>query len=106
MRWATKRKYQALFVFLANIASYAAAAEPRDPFMFGPREGEAVVGHGQLTGILWDAATPLAVIDGEPRGVGSVVAGWTVTAIAPDRVVIEQAGRRETLTLGALIPSE
>ena len=89
-----------------SIAPGAAAAEPRDPFMFGPREGESATGGGQLTGILWDATTPLAVIDGEPLGVGSAVAGWTVTAIASDYVVVERDGRRKTLTPGASIPSE
>ena len=86
-------------------ACSALAAEPRDPFMFGPGDGEALGGRGQLTGILWDATTPLAVIDGEPLGVGSVVAGWTVTAIAPDHVAIERDHRRETVVLGASFPS-
>ena len=120
MRWPTehnmfpiqnpKSKIQncwfVLGLTLVGLAPWTVAAEPRDPFMFGPREGEAATGRGQLTGILWDATTPLAVIDGEPLGVGSVVAGWTVTAIASDHVVIERDSRRETLVPGTSISSE
>ena len=104
MRWATSLCVLGLVV--AGAASRAMAVEPRDPFMFGSQDGGAASGRGVLTGILWDALTPLAMIDGEPLGVGAAVAGWTVTAIAADSVTIERDGRREVLTPGASIPSE
>ena len=103
MRWANKLGILALLV---GMASWAMAAEPRDPFLFGARDTNATTGRGQLNGILWDAAKPLAIIDGEPRDIGAVVEGWTVVSITPDQVVIDRAGRRETLTLGASIPSQ
>ena len=108
MRWASKRAMIAAMggiVLSVGVASLA-AAEPRDPFMFGARATDAATGRGQLNGILWDAAKPLAIIDGEPRDIGAVVDGWTVVSIAPDQVVIERAGRRETLVIGAAIPSQ
>ncbi len=106
MRWGSKIKNSWLIVIvLLGLAPWAVAAEPRDPFMFGPREGEAG-GGGQLTGILWDATNPLGVHGGEPLGGGAVVEGWMVMAIAPDQVVIERDGHRETLVPGSVIPSE
>ena len=103
MRWASRLGILALLV---GMVPWTMAAEPRDPFMFGPRDTDAAGGRGQLNGILWDAAKPLAIIDGEPRDIGAVVEGWTVLSIAPDQVVIERGGRRETLVIGAAIPSE
>ena len=103
MRWASKLGILALLV---GMASWAMAVEPRDPFLFGARDTNATMGRGQLNGILWDAAKPLAIIDGEPREVGAVVDGWTVLSITPDQVVLERAGRRETLTVGASAPAQ
>ena len=109
MRWASKRAMIAVLGWSALSVAAApgvASAEPRDPFMFGARDTKAASGRGQLNGILWDATKPLAIIDGEPRDVGAMVDGWTVVSITPDQVVIERAGRREALVVGALIPAE
>ena len=81
------------------------AEQLRDPFVFGPRDVQESGHTPQLSGILWDSANPLALIDGEPVQVGQVISGWQVIEIRPDQVTIQKDFRRETLTTSRL-PTE
>ncbi len=56
----------------------------RDPFVRGPGGGmtEAL----NLSGILWDAAQPLAIINGHMLQVGEEVGGFRLTTITEDHV--------------------
>ncbi len=58
----------------------------RDPFtrsvVTGRRSGL------QLSGILWDATSPVAIINGEMRQVGQEVDGYRVVEITPSRVLL------------------
>lgn len=83
------------------------AGELRDPFVFGAVEHRIEVGtNPALTGILWDAKSPLAMFNGEPVVLGQTVAGWQVVEIHPDSVVIQRGQRRETLVSGSSMPSD
>jgi hypothetical protein len=83
------------------------AGEWRDPFVFGPSEQYPQrVGQPILTGIVWDAVRPLAVVDGEPVMLGETVAGWQIVEIHPGRIVVQQGTVRDTLEPGALFPQE
>jgi hypothetical protein len=87
----------------------AQAEELRDPFMFGPRKvfsSPTTTTLPVLTGILWDAKSPLAVIDGEPATVGQDVGGWQVVEILPDKVVIQRDSERRTLIPGSSLPAD
>lgn len=85
--------------------SCSEAGEGRDPFVFGPGEEHSPrAGAPILTGIVWDAVRPLAVVDGEPVTVGETVAGWQLVEIQPGGVVIQQGARRETVEPGGLFP--
>ncbi|MDP3768371.1 MAG: hypothetical protein Q8S13_10175 [Dehalococcoidia bacterium] len=57
----------------------------RDPFSRGPARG-----HGELTlsGILWDAARPIAIINGETLQPGEEIDGFRIVSIEPTRVVV------------------
>ena len=79
-------------------------AELRDPFTFGPREGEAQHPQQTLIGILWDAARPLAIFGEELVAVGDVVAGWRVIEIKQEGVVIQRDEHREFITPGNHLP--
>ncbi len=80
------------------------AAEPRDPFMFGPRS-EGVEPSGPiLVGVLWDATQPLAMVGEETVAVGGRISGWQVMHIQPDGIVIQREDRREFLTPGMPFP--
>ena len=56
----------------------------RDPFARGP----AVVGVAglALTGIIWDQAAPMAIINGEVMQLGQEIDGYRLLEIKPDRV--------------------
>ena len=56
----------------------------RDPFLRGGAAG----GPAGLTleGILWDAASPIAMINGQMLRVGEEIEGYRVTGIRQDRV--------------------
>ena len=82
------------------------AEELRDPFMFGPVTAEVVSGGAVLTGIIWDAQHPLALIDGEPVTIGQIITGWQVITIQPDRIVIERNAQRLTIIPGSSFPAE
>ena len=51
-----------------------------------------------LQGILWDAKSPSAVINGEVVGVGDSVGAWQVVEIQKDRVVLSDGASTQTLT--------
>lgn len=86
--------------------SAAAAAAPRDPFVFGPRSEDEGPKTPVLVGVLWDTARPLAVIDDREASTGDEVGGWRITAIRPDGVQIQRDGRQEFLTPGTAFPSD
>lgn len=79
-------------------------AEPRDPFMFGPRAEGVQPSGPALIGVLWDATQPLAMVGEETVAVGGRVDGWQVIEIQPDGIVIQRADRREFLTPGTPFP--
>ena len=84
-------------------------AELRDPFVFGPRReapGASPSSRSVLTGIVWDAAAPLAVIDGEPFVVGQTVEGWRIAEIQPDHIVLQRGEQLRTLVSGDPLPVE
>ena len=84
-----------------------AAEELRDPFVFGPRsDAPAQSASGVLTGILWDATNPLAMVGNEPMGVGASVMGWQVVRIQHDGVEVQRDGRREFITPGSSLPQD
>lgn len=66
----------------------------RDPFSRGPARG-----HGELSlsGILWDAAQPLAIINGETLQPGDTIDGFRILSIEPASVVMTDG--TETLQL-------
>lgn len=83
------------------------AGEPRDPFLFGPTESRpSTNATPHLTGILWDARSPMAVVDDEPVTVGQTVGGWRIIRIEPDGIVIERDSQTQTLQTGSSFPAE
>ncbi len=103
-----------LIILVWSISGGAQAAEQfedlRDPFTFGPRgdvtQNATPTSPTGLTGILWDAKNPLAMIDGELLTVGQTVAGWQIVEIQSDRIVLQRGSRQETLVSGASLPSD
>lgn len=69
----------------------------RDPFT-GLR-ADGVVSQLTLSGILWDQAQPVAIINGEMRHIGDSFEGYHVTEIQQDRVVLTDGQHSVTLTL-------
>ncbi len=59
-----------------------AASWSRDPFSFGKG------GLLSLSGILWDPATPLAIINGTTVAIGDRVDGFRLTAITQNHVTL------------------
>jgi len=83
------------------------AAELRDPFLFGSQDTPVKIpSQPTLTGILWDATSPLAMINDEPVTVGQHIGGWQVIQIQPDAIVIQRDSRTLTLVPGSPVPSE
>ena len=78
----------------AQRAGLNEVAWARDPFSRGPARG-----HGELTlsGILWDAAQPLAIINGETLQPGETIDGFRILSIEPASVVMTDG--TETLQL-------
>lgn len=56
----------------------------RDPFTRGMARGQ--IGGFTLSGILWDAASPIAIINGQILRAGEEIDGFRVIKIAQDRV--------------------
>jgi hypothetical protein len=92
----------------AQCGPVAAEEALRDPFVFGPRRATQIrsAGTPSLSGILWDPATPIAVIDGDLVEVGASVLGWQITEIHPDRIVVQRDVRQRTLSPGDPLPSD
>ena len=66
----------------------------RDPFSSGSAVSSiATASDMVLTGILWDDAAPLAMINDNPVGVGDKIAGHTVVAIKKDRVILNDGAK-------------
>ncbi len=79
----------------------------RDPFVFGPRaDAVGAAKSPALTGILWDATQPLAILDGKPAATGHVIDAWTIVEIRQDAIVIERGERREVVTPGESLPAD
>ena len=79
-------------------------AEERDPFVFGHRV-ETLQDTGEaLSGVLWDAARPMAIVGEHMVGVGSFVGSWEIIAIHEDSVIVQRGDRREQILPGAAFP--
>ena len=104
MRSAVYRVLAGL-VLLAWVAPVQAAEEPlRDHFVFGARAASGPYHGLALIGVLWDATSPLAMVGDQTLGVGDQVEGWRIVEIRPDGIVVESAGRRETVRIGKNLP--
>jgi len=78
--------------------------EDKDPFSLERRK---VVGKDKntsdffeeltLKGILWDSRSPLAIINGEVVGKGSIIKGMEIKGIELDHVVVEVNGEEKLL---------
>lgn len=72
----------------------------RDPFFSGPAvSSPTTISDMRLTGILWDDAAPLAMINDNPIGVGDKIGGYTVVEIHKDRVILADGTKNYELTL-------
>ena len=72
----------------------------RDPFtgqMILPEQAAST--GARLNGILWDTASPLAIIDGEVVKVGDRIAGSVVIEIKKDRVILHDGAASSELRL-------
>jgi len=73
----------------------------RDPFTAVPIVSEKALQSGvDLTGILWDEAKPLAIIDGHIVKKGSRVGGKTIVDIKKDQVIFSDGEVLSELKLG------
>lgn len=91
----------------AGWQSQVAAAELRDPFLFGPRAQQGTEPLGPiLVGVFWDATQPLAMVGEEAVAVGGRVGGWQIVRIQPDGILIQRGDRREFLTTGSPFPAD
>ena len=69
----------------------------RDPFTHGGSVGPT--GGFTLTGILWDAQDPIAIINGEMLRVGDQLDGYRVTEIAQDHVSLSDGAQTYQLPI-------
>lgn len=69
----------------------------RDPFT-GGNAGAEVSGF-DLSGILWDATQPIAIINGQMLRIGDALEGYRVTQIAQDAVSLSDGSQTLTLTI-------
>ena len=69
----------------------------RDPFTRGAATGE--LSGLQLSGIIWDAQNPLAIINGGTVRVGDEVGGYYVVEITPDHVAVSDGAQTLDLRL-------
>ncbi len=81
-------------VRLTKIREYASKPWDRNPFMMGETVKRAPLA---LEGILWDPASPLAMINGDVYAVGETVGLYEVTLIEKNRVSLKLGD--ETLVL-------
>ena len=78
--------------------------ENKDPFSLEKRK---VIGKEEITsilfeeltikGIIWDSQKPLAIINGEVVGEGSIIKGMEIKRIEPNYVVLEAEGEEKNL---------
>lgn len=54
-----------------------------------------------LSGILWDAQSPSAIVDNQLVHVGDHLGGWRVQEIRQDRVILSDGAATEVLTLSS-----
>jgi len=72
----------------------------RDPFYAGAIDTTTGAMTGlRLTGILWDDIDPLAIIDDNPVGAGTMIDKYTVLKIEKDKVILTDGTKNYTLTL-------
>ena len=69
----------------------------RDPFTGG--DAGAEVSGFDLSGILWDATQPIAIINGQMLRIGDALEGYRVTQIAQDSVSLSDGSQTLTLTI-------
>ncbi len=81
------------------------AVEERDPFVFGPRAGSVESVRPVLTGVLWDASHPLAMVGESTVAVGDKVADWRIVEIRPNGIVIQSGELRKVIAPGDSIPA-
>ena len=72
------------------------SGEPRTP-----RSGGAT-GSIHVEGVMWDAARPLAIVNGEVHRVGDEVEGYRVTAIRPGSIVVMGADN-ESMVVSVMV---
>lgn len=94
-----------LFGFVSTAAADQAAKEWRDPFTFGSRSDSVSTGGQVLTGVLWDASKPLAIIGQNMVGVGDFIGSRQVVEIRQDGIVVESAQQRIFVSVGSMVPS-
>ncbi len=70
----------------------------RDPFTKAPiRTGKAAP--AALQGILYDSQKPLALVNGETKGIGEMVNDMKIVEINPDGIVLEKDGQKTKMQL-------
>ena len=69
----------------------------RDPFTRG--RGIGLGGGFTLSGILWDASAPIAIINGQMVHVGEELDGYRVVEITQDRVSISDGAQTHQLLI-------
>lgn len=67
----------------------------RDPFARGAGAGQ--ISGLNLSGILWDASAPIAIINGQMLRVGEELEGYRVTEITQDRVLLTDGAHTVSL---------
>ena len=75
----------------------AAISWSRDPFTRSAGAGQA--SGLSLSGILWDASAPIAIINGQMRHVGEEFDGYRIVEIVQDRVSVTDGTQTFQLTL-------
>lgn len=88
------------------IEKYESISWVRNPFRLAVANVPAIVAdtrpaipNMKLEGIVWDRSNPYAIIDGEVRTIGDLVAGYTVSEITKEKVVLERGGDKYELGL-------
>ena len=90
--------------------SAVAIAQPASPKSSFEEWGENpfVIERGQviedasgpaLSGIMWDPANPVAIINGQLLGVGDHVQQWQITEITQEHVVVSDGEKTQTLSV-------
>lgn len=86
-----------VFATLNNMLN-SISADPFNPKAKPLEIGEA--GDLELQGIIWKRNRPTAIINGEICTIGEIFRGKKVSEITQDSVIMEEKGRKFTLTLG------